>query len=108
MLLRTELLQFVHEYGQATLQVRGLVEMDHIRLRQLIQHGYYCRKERKGFLLTRQRTQFAHCITSSLVVITVAQTLGVVAADALEGGLVIGHSFLKTGCKYTHSSFTGK
>ena len=79
------LLELVDENRQTALEVGGLVDVNDVVLGQFVQHGHHTGQHFSSFFPAGQGAQFAHRVAGGLMVITVAQTLGVVAADALEG-----------------------
>ena len=78
------LFQLVHKHLSLTLEVARFVLVNYVVLCKLIEHAHHLWQKGRSLFLGSQRTQFAHGIAHSLVVIFVAQTLSVVATNASD------------------------
>ena len=70
---------------KAAFEVARLVLVDDVLLRQSIDHGSHLGQLVLELLGVRRGAVLPQCVPHGLVVIPVAETLGLIGADALEG-----------------------
>ena len=89
-----------HVSHERTFKVARFVFVDDILLGQPVNHGGHLREVLSKRLLVCGGTELPQGIPHGFVVIPVAETLGLIGTNALEGRFVVRHTFSLEGGKY--------
>lgn len=89
-----------HVPHERTFEVARFVFVNDALFGQSVNHGGHLREVLSECLFIRSGTELPQGIPHGFVVIPVAETLGLIGTDALEGRFVVRHTFSLEGGKY--------